>query len=162
MQFWVLFCIFALQVTGVAQSPPRPAPALTIDKLAAMNPLPSSAKVTGTVTDVAVGFGQDGSYVLTLDKRLPCELVFTSPTGSISGGYGGGKYVAEKQGDKLVVFSVHSQPGPRSGAKGEPVLVIVVGQSATVQGILNRRPNGKVVLKGVLVRSGLATGDGQL
>jgi len=109
-------------------------PAITVEDLKTMQPLPGNAKVTGTITALDKGFGHKLAFVVKLDKFLTCELIQVGPA----------SLELEKRGETLVFAHTNS----RGGAFETKTLL--VGQQATVTGVISKKPNGSIVLKGTM------------
>ncbi len=112
-------------------------PAITVEDLKTMQPLPLSAKVTGTITALDKGFGHKLAFVVKLDKFLTCELIQNGPA----------SLELEKRGETLVF--AHKIPGRASDFESAGV-TLLVGQQATVSGVISKKPNGSIVLKGTM------------
>ena len=107
---------------------------ISVEELKHMEPLPTSAMVQGTVTNLDKGFGSNLSFLITLDKSLNCELNFR----------GTDNVEIIKRGDSLII-------GTGLGGKNKYVYkTFLIGDRCTVTGVLTKKKNGSFILKGVV------------
>jgi len=127
--------------------------AIPAHELKTMPQLPANAQVAGSITEVEKGFG-DLSFVLKLDNAITCELTipsnFKRPFNPLSAsGQLSESCQLEKQGNSIVFFYMFTEK--KANPKKIPVMTLTVGGNASVQGLLSRKPNGAVYLKGILL-----------
>ena len=115
-------------------------PAITVEDLKTMQPLPLSAKVRGTITALDKGFGDKLAFVLKLDNLLTCEVNTSAAQFS--------RLEVEKKGQTLVF--VNKGTGQKYSPPDTVIRTLLIGEQATVSGLIQKKANGSIVLKGTM------------
>jgi len=116
----------------------------TIDELKALPTLPKTAVVRGEVTTLDISISDPMQLSVVLDGTLRCEV-------SLKQAYSNsGSMRLTRQGNDLLLSRY--QRSQSDGKNVETKVFFRIGQRIAVKGAFNMSPNGRVVLKGVLIR----------
>jgi hypothetical protein len=110
----------------------------SVTELVNLDPLPTSGFVRGAITKLDRGFGQV-EIAVTLDGMMTCTVDLTGMTNH------DGRWELVRKDESLQVIV---------RTRGKPVVIrtFSVGHTITVEGLISRKPDGRLALKGVYRR----------
>lgn len=116
----------------------------SVDELKTLQTLPKTAIVRGEITTLDISISDPMQLSVVLDGTLRCEVSLKQAYSSSA------SMRLTRQGNDLLL--TRNQRSQSDGKNVETKVFFRIGQRIAVKGAFNMSTNGRVVLKGVLIR----------